>query len=65
MSELKEQIEKELKFLKKGIVKTPESLRELEIFAKANNGTSDVVLMHMSMNYGYKLALEKLKQQIS
>jgi hypothetical protein len=64
MTELQEYIEKELKKLDRGIVTTPHSMSELEMFAKANHGSSDIVLMHMSINYGYKLALENLKTLI-
>ncbi len=61
MTDLKDYIEKELKKLDRGIVTTPHKREELEMFAKANNGASDIVLMQMSINYGYKLALENLK----
>lgn len=65
MSELQDYIEKELKSLDRGIVATPESRENLEAFAKANNGSMDIILMQMAMNYGYKLALENLKNYIS
>lgn len=64
MNELKDYIEKELKSLDRGIVATPDTRENLEAFAKANNGSSDILLMQMSMNYGYKLALENLKELI-
>lgn len=64
MNELKDYIEEELKSLDGGIVATPDTRENLEAFAKANNGSADILLMQMSMNYGYKLALENLKQLI-
>ena len=33
-------------------------------FAKANNGSSDVLLTQMAINYGYKLALENLQNEL-
>lgn len=65
MNELQNYIEKELKSLDRGIVATPDTREQLENFAKANNGSMDIILMQMAMNYGYKLALENLKEQIS
>ena len=65
MNELKDYIEKELKSLDRGIVATPDTREHLENFAKANKGSMDIILMQMSMNYGYKIALENLKELIS
>ena len=65
MNELKNYIEKELKSLDRGIVATPDTREHLENFAKANKGSMDILLMQMSMNYGYKIALESLKELIS
>jgi hypothetical protein len=65
MNELKDYIEKELKSLDRGIVATPQTREHLEAFAKANNGSMDIILMQMAINYGYKIALENLKDYIS
>ena len=65
MNELKDYIEKELKSLDRGIVATPDTREHLESFAKANNGSMDILLMQMSMNYGYKIALENLNNYLS
>lgn len=65
MNELQDYIEKELKSLDRGIVSTPDTKGHLESFAKANNGSMDIILMQMSMNYGYKLALEDIKKQLN
>ncbi len=35
---------------------------DLEAFAKANNGSMDIILMQMAINFGYKLALENVQQ---
>lgn len=59
--ELREYIEGEFKMLNRGIVATPETREYLESFAKANNGSMDILLMQMSMNFGYKIALESVQ----
>jgi DNA-directed RNA polymerase alpha subunit len=64
MRELQNYIEQEFKNLNRGIVATPQTREHLESFAKANNGSMDIVLMQMSINYGYKIALENFKEKI-
>ena len=46
--------------LDKSIVATPENREYLESFAKANQGSMDLLLMQMSINFGYKLAIDNL-----
>ena len=58
---LEEYIKNEFKMLDRGIVATPQTREHLESFAKANMGSMDILLMQMSMNFGYKLALENLQ----
>jgi hypothetical protein len=41
---------------------TPDSLEYLESFAKANNGSMDLLLMQMAINYGYKIAMENCEE---
>jgi hypothetical protein len=65
MNELQDYINKELASLDRGLVATPKTREHLESFAKANQGSMDILLMQMSMNYGYKIALENLKELIS
>lgn len=60
---MREYIENELESLRKSFIATPESREDLEAFAMANKGQSDALLMMMSIQYGYKLALENLKNQ--
>ena len=60
-TELKEYIENEFKALDRGIVATPQNREHLESFAKANNGSMDILLMQMAINFGYKIALENLQ----
>ena len=53
--DLKDYITQELSMLDRSIVATPHTKKDLESFAKANNGCSDILLMQMAMQYGYKL----------
>ena len=61
---IKDFVESELKTLDRGIVATPTE-DYLEGFARANNGSSDFLLMQMAKNYGYKLALLNIKDKIN
>tara|TARA_R110002073_G_scaffold277430_1_gene441334 strand:+ start:80 stop:280 length:201 start_codon:yes stop_codon:yes gene_type:complete len=60
-TELTEYIDERLNQMKRGIVATPENRTYLERFANANNGSMDILLMQMSINFGYKMALESIK----
>jgi hypothetical protein len=50
--------------LNRGIVATPKSREDLEAFAKANQGSMDILLMQMAMNFGYKMALENVQEEL-
>ena len=58
---LKEYINQELKQMDRGIVATPKNREYLESFANANNGSMDILLMQMGINFGYKMALENIQ----
>ena len=60
ITELKEIISKELNKLNRSIVATPRSRENLESFAKANQGSSDVLLTQMAIQFGYKLAMDNI-----
>ena len=60
-TELKEYIENEFKALDRGIVATPKNREYLESFANANQGSMDILLMQMGINFGYKMALENIQ----
>ena len=62
---MKDYIKSELAMLNRSIVATPHTREELESFAKANQGSSDMILMQMAMQYGYKLALENLETELT
>ena len=57
-------IEVELAKLGRGIVATPTE-EYLEKFSRANNGSGDFLLMQMSKQYGYKLALLAIREQLN
>ena len=61
---MKEYIDNELSKLDRGIVATPTE-DYLEGFSKANNGSNDFLLMQMAKNYGYKLALLNIENEIA
>ena len=60
VTELKEIISKELNKLNRSIVATPDSRENLDAFAKANNGSSDIILTQMAIQFGYKLAMDSI-----
>ena len=57
--------EDQFKMLSRGIVATPNSREDLEQFAKANNGSMDILLMQMAINFGYKIALENVQEELN
>ncbi len=57
-------IETELAKLGRGIVATP-SEDYLDQFTNANHGSNDFLLMQMSKQYGYKLALLAIREQLN
>lgn len=56
--------EEQFKMLNRGIVATPNTREDLEQFAKANQGSMDILLMQMAMNFGYKMALENVQEEL-
>ncbi len=63
MVELKEYIDKELSKLERGIVATPNQDYLLQ-FTEANKGSNDYLLMQMAKNFGYKVALLNIKDEL-
>ena len=57
-------IKQEIDKLNKSIVATPKNHEHLASFAFANNGSNDIILMQMGINYGYKIALENVLIEI-
>ena len=61
---MKEYIDNELSKLNRGVIATPTE-DYLERFSKANNGSNDFLLMQMAKNYGYKLALLNVENELA
>ena len=57
-------IDTELKSMQRSIVATPDTRAQLESFAQANHGSMDIVLMQMAIQFGYKMALENIQDQL-
>ena len=64
MTQVKEYIDNEISKLDRGIVATPNEDYLLR-FTEANNGSNDYLLMQMAKNYGYKLALLNVENEIA
>lgn len=52
------------KMLDRGMVATPNTREDLEAFAKANHGSMDILLMQMAINFGYKMAIENVEEEL-
>ena len=61
---IEEFIGKEIDSLDRSIVATPETRGNLDSFAKANQGSMDMVLTQMAVQYGYKLALQNVSDEL-
>ena len=64
MSEIKKHIDNQLSKLDRGLVATPTE-EYLDKFAEANNGSNDFLLMQLAKNYGYKIALLNVENEIA
>ena len=56
--------EEQFRMLDRGIVATPNTREDLETFAKSNGGSMDIILMQMAMNFGYKMAIENVQEEL-
>ena len=61
MTKVQEFVATELKGLERGFIATPASRENLEAFAKSNQGSMDIVLMQMAIQFGAKMALENVQ----
>ena len=61
---IEEFIGKEIDSLDRSIVATPETREDLDAFARANYGSTDMVLTQMAVQYGYKLALQNVSDEL-
>jgi|TARA_R110002074_G_scaffold47610_4_gene122032 hypothetical protein len=65
MSKIDQIINKELTAFDRSIVATPKDRASLDAFAKANQGSSDIILTQMAVQLGYIAAVEYIKEQIN
>jgi len=63
-TQIKQFITDQLHMLDRGIVATPATRQRLDEFANANFGTNDVLLTQMAINFGYKIAIENLQEEL-
>tara|TARA_R110001583_G_scaffold175542_1_gene330123 strand:+ start:292 stop:492 length:201 start_codon:yes stop_codon:yes gene_type:complete len=61
---IQDYIKDEISKLDRSIVATPQNREYLESFAKATGG-SGFLLMQMAMNFGYKIALENVQDELN
>ena len=61
---IEEFIGKEIDSLDKSIVATPKTRENLDAFARANYGSTDMVLTQMAVQYGYRLALQNVSDEL-
>jgi hypothetical protein len=62
MKNLQDFITERFNELDRGFVATPSNRENLEAFAKANQGSMDLVLMQMAIQFGYKMAMEDVQE---
>jgi hypothetical protein len=60
-----ELINKELTTFDRSIVATPKDRAALDAFAKANQGSADIILTQMAVQFGFIEALKFIKQELS
>ena len=64
MKEILNYIDTEMSVLDRSLVITPKNKEQLERFARAG-GNESLILMQMAVQYGYKIALENLLENIN
>ena len=65
MNKINEILDKELTTFDRSIVATPKDRAALDAFAKANQGSADIILTQMAVQFGYNEALRFIKQELS
>ena len=64
MNKINKLLEKELAMFDRGIIATPKDRASLDNFAKANQGSSDIILTQMAVQFGYTTALKFIKKEL-
>ena len=65
MNKINKIIDKELTTFDRSIVATPKDRAALDAFAKANQGSADIILTQMAVQFGFIEALKFIKQELS
>ncbi len=65
MNKINKIIEKELTTFDRSIVATPKDRAALDAFAKANQGSADIILTQMAVQFGYNEALRFIKTEVN
>jgi len=65
MNRINKIIEKELTTFDRSIVATPQNRAALDAFAKANQGSSDIILTQMAVQFGFIEALRFIKTEVN
>ena len=65
MNKINKLIDEELALFNKGIVATSKDRAALDAFSKANQGSADIILTQMAVQFGYNEALKRLKRLIN
>ena len=65
MNRINKIIEKELTTFDRSIVATPKDRAALDAFAKANQGSSDIILTQMAVQFGFIEALRFIKTEVN
>ena len=65
MNKINKIIDKELTTFDRGIVATPKDRVALDAFSNANQGSMDIVLTQMAVQFGYMAALKFVKEEIN
>ena len=65
MNKVNKIIDEELTIFNKGIVATPQDRAALDSFANSNQGSADIILTQMAVQFGYNEALKRIKRLIN
>lgn len=65
MNRINKILDKELTTLDRSIIATPKNRAALDAFAKANQGSADIILTQMAVQFGYNEALRFIKTEVN
>lgn len=65
MNRINKILDKELTTFDRSIIATPKNRAALDAFAKANQGSADITLTQMAVQFGYNEALRFIKTEVN